>query len=92
MLTFEGQAIIHRISPTPLLAVIPGNDVLVSTASQIDAFHKVKEPRQLCVLEGCGHFDMYVGNHFKENIKVQLQFLEKHVKQDTKLAVGPRIR
>uniref|UniRef100_A0A0D2YG25 Uncharacterized protein n=1 Tax=Fusarium oxysporum (strain Fo5176) TaxID=660025 RepID=A0A0D2YG25_FUSOF len=28
MLSFEGQSMIHRVSPTPLLFVVPGNDVL----------------------------------------------------------------
>jgi fermentation-respiration switch protein FrsA (DUF1100 family) len=80
MLTFEGQAMIHRISPTPLLFVIPSNDHLVSTASQMNAFEKAREPKQLLILEGCGHFNIYIGEHFKKNIKAQLEFLEKHVK------------
>jgi fermentation-respiration switch protein FrsA (DUF1100 family) len=80
MLTFEGQAMIHRISPTPLLFVVPGNDVLVSTASQMYAFENARKPKQLHYLEGCGHFDLYVGDHFRKNIKGQLEFLEKYVK------------
>ncbi|KAH7078417.1 alpha/beta superfamily hydrolase [Paraphoma chrysanthemicola] len=80
MLTFEGQAMIHRISPTPLLFIVPGNDVLVKTATQLDAFEKAREPKQLHVIEGAGHFDVYIGEYFKENIKVQLEFLEKYLK------------
>ncbi|CAN9250556.1 unnamed protein product [Alternaria alternata] len=80
MLTFEGQAIIHRISPTPLLFVVPGNDVLVSTDSQMSAFEKAREPKQLHYLEGCGHFDLYLGDHFKKNIQAQITFLDTYVK------------
>lgn len=80
MLSFEAQGMIHRVSPTPLLFVIPGNDVLVSTKSQMDAFNKAREPKQLHYLEGCGHFDVYLGDFFCNNIKVQLEFLERHVK------------
>jgi fermentation-respiration switch protein FrsA (DUF1100 family) len=80
MLTFEGQAMIHRISPTPLLFVVPGNDVLVSTASQMSAFEKAREPKQLHYLEGCGHFDLYLGDHFKKNIQAQIAFLKTYVK------------
>ncbi|UPK96810.1 hypothetical protein LCI18_007745 [Fusarium solani-melongenae] len=80
MLSFEAQAMIHRISPTPLLFVIPGNDILVSTSSQMDAFNKAREPKRLHYLEGCGHFDIYLGDYFKDNIKAQIQFLERYIK------------
>ncbi|KAF5603997.1 alpha beta superfamily hydrolase [Fusarium pseudocircinatum] len=80
MLSFEGQSMIHRVSPTPLLFIVPGNDVLVRTTSQMDAFNKAREPKQLLYLEGCGHFGLYTGDYFEENIKVQIDFLERYVK------------
>ncbi|KAG4253093.1 hypothetical protein FPRO03_07053 [Fusarium proliferatum] len=83
MLLFEGQAMIHRISPTPLLFVVPGNDVLVKTEYQMDAFNKASEPKQLLYLDGCGHFDLYVGDYFKQNIKAQIEFLDRHVKSQS---------
>jgi fermentation-respiration switch protein FrsA (DUF1100 family) len=79
MLEFESQSMIHRITPTPLLMVVPGNDVLVSTSSQLVAFGKAKEPKQLLYLEGAGHFDIYEDEYFEKNIRVQLEFLKKHV-------------
>ncbi|KAG7420068.1 hypothetical protein ACKAV7_003960 [Fusarium commune] len=80
MLSFEAQSMIHRLSPTPLLFVVPGNDILVRTASQMDAFNKAREPKQLLYLDGCGHFDLYTGEYYKENIKVQIEFLDRYVK------------
>ncbi|KAF5253227.1 hypothetical protein FANTH_1823 [Fusarium anthophilum] len=80
MLSFEAQSMIHRVSPTPLLFVVPGNDVLVRTASQMDAFNKAREPKQLLYLDGCGHFDLYTGDYFEQNIKVQIKFLDRYVK------------
>ncbi|KAH6695699.1 alpha/beta superfamily hydrolase [Plectosphaerella plurivora] len=80
MLSFEAQGMIHRVSPTPLLFVVPGNDVLVSTASQMDAYSKAREPKQLHYIEDCGHFDIYLNDFFRNNIAAQLQFLEKYVK------------
>lgn len=79
MLGFEGQSMIHRISPTPLLMIIPDNDVLVSTLSQMDAFNKAREPKQLHCLKDCGHFDIYIGDHFRDNIKAQIDFLNRYV-------------
>lgn len=69
----------HRISPTPLLMVVPGNYVLVSFSSQIDAFNKAKEPKQLHYLKDCGHFDIYIRGHFRDNIKAQIDFLNRYV-------------
>ncbi|KAI9036911.1 alpha/beta hydrolase [Aspergillus affinis] len=77
MLAFEGPGLAHRISPTPLLMVVPGNDILVTTASQMAAYEKAREPKQLLYMDGAGHFDIYTGNWFEENIKVQIEFLGK---------------
>jgi fermentation-respiration switch protein FrsA (DUF1100 family) len=77
MLTFEGQSIVHRISPTPLLMVVPGNDILVTTASQMAAYEKAREPKQLLYIDGAGHFDIYTGIWFEQNIQGQLEFLGK---------------
>lgn len=79
MLEFEAQAMIHRVSPTPLLMVIPGNDVLVTTSSQLVAFGKAREPKQLVYMEGAGHFDIYTGEAFERNITAQLEFLRSHL-------------
>ncbi|PTB34874.1 hypothetical protein M441DRAFT_180496 [Trichoderma asperellum CBS 433.97] len=79
MLEFESQSMIHRVSPTPLLMVIPGNDILVSTSSQLVAFGKAKEPKQLVYLEGAGHFDIYEDSYFEGNIQAQLEFLRENV-------------
>jgi pimeloyl-ACP methyl ester carboxylesterase len=77
MLLFEGHTVIHRISPTPLLMVIPGNDVTVKTASQLMAYEKAREPKEMLYLEGCGHFDIYSGSAFEQNIRVQIDFLKR---------------
>ena len=73
----EPQAVIHRISPTPLLMVVPENDATVKTTSQLAAFAKAKEPKELAVINGAGHFDIYSGKFFEENIAAQLAFLER---------------
>ncbi|ODM16568.1 hypothetical protein SI65_08075 [Aspergillus cristatus] len=79
MLRFEPQAYMHRIAPTPFLMVIPGDDVTVKTSSQVEAFEKAREPKQMLFLEGAGHFDIYQGEWFERNIRVQVEFLKKHV-------------
>lgn len=79
MLKFEPQAMIHRIAPTPFLMVIPGNDVTVRTSSQLEAFGKAREPKQMLFLDGAGHFDVYEGECFERNISCQIEFLKTHL-------------
>ena len=79
MLKFEPQAMIHRIAPTPFLMVIPGNDVTVRTSSQLEAFGKAREPKQMLFLDGAGHFDVYEGECFERNVSCQIEFLKTHL-------------
>jgi fermentation-respiration switch protein FrsA (DUF1100 family) len=79
MLAFEGQSMVHRISPTPLLMVIPGNDILVTTASQMATYEKAREPKQLLYMDGAGHFDIYSGDWFEQNVEGQIKFLRERL-------------
>ncbi|KAJ5645765.1 hypothetical protein N7490_002137 [Penicillium lividum] len=69
ILAFKGQGIVHRISPTPLLMVVPGNDILVTTASQMATYEKARDPKQLLYIDGAGHFDIYTRDYFEQNIQ-----------------------
>lgn len=73
----EPQAVIHRISPTPLLMVVPEKDITVKTSSQLAAFEKAQEPKELVMIQNAGHFDIYSGEAFEENISAQLRFLDR---------------
>lgn len=77
MCNFDAKSIIHRIAPTPLLMVVADNDVTVPTAEQLLAYQQALEPKNIAVIQDAGHFDVYVGKKFEENITVQLQFLNK---------------
>lgn len=72
----EPQAFIHRISPTPLLMVVGDNDLCIPTNTQLAMYAKALEPKRLHVVRGAGHFDVYYGKAFEENIGVQLDFLK----------------
>jgi fermentation-respiration switch protein FrsA (DUF1100 family) len=57
--------------------VVPGNDILVTTASQMATYEKAREPKQLLYIDDAGHFDVYTGDWFELNIKGQIEFLGK---------------
>lgn len=77
MLSFEPQSVIHRISPTPLLMIIPSKYITVSTAVQLAGFEKAREPKEKVVLDGAGHFDIYSDEYFEQNIAAQIGFLRR---------------
>jgi len=79
LLSFEPQATIHRIAPTPLLMVVADSDTCIPTADQLATYQKALEPKELHVLRNVGHFDVYDGPGFENNVKVQIDFLKKNL-------------
>ena len=77
MVLSEPQAVIHRISLTPLLMVVPEKDITVKASSQLAAFEKAQEPKELVMTRCADHLDIYSGEAFEENISVQLRFLNR---------------
>jgi fermentation-respiration switch protein FrsA (DUF1100 family) len=58
---------------------IAENDVLTPTHIALDVFSKAKEPKQLNILRGAGHFDGYTGPWFENNSKTQVEFFKKYL-------------
>lgn len=54
---YEPGRFVDLISPTPLLMTIAENDVLTPTHLALDVYQRAKEPKQLNLLRGAGHFD-----------------------------------
>lgn len=69
-------AMIHLISPTPLLLTVLLNDVLTPPDIALEAYNNAREPKQLQLLQG-GHFDAYHGPTFETNVATQAEFLKK---------------
>ena len=72
----EPMAFIHRISPVPLLFVSAAKDNTSPYEAQMRAFALAQEPKKLHVFEECGHYDLYSGEPMKQNIAVQIAWLQ----------------
>lgn len=81
---FEPGLYIGHISPTPLLMVVADGDMVTPADLALDAYARAKEPKQLHIIPG-GHFDGYQGQHFAENLRVQIDFLTKQFFTKAKL-------
>ncbi len=79
LLSHEPRAFIHRVAPTPLLMVVVDNDETVRTTHQLAAYQQALEPKQLYVVRNFGHFGVYDGLGFEENVNVQVNFLRKNL-------------
>ncbi|KAF7895816.1 uncharacterized protein EAF01_009778 [Botrytis porri] len=82
LVSFEPVSVVHRISPTPLLVVAADRDHTSATAQQLKLYAAALEPKELVLLQNTDHFMPYVGATFKKNIKAQLDFLAKVLRDD----------
>ncbi|KAK3686716.1 hypothetical protein LTR37_019553 [Vermiconidia calcicola] len=73
----DPSAHIARIAPTPLLMTIAEQDILTPTDLALEAYSRAREPKQINILPGAGHFDGYTGKWFDTNAGCQTEFLEK---------------
>ncbi|KAH6643494.1 DltD N-terminal domain protein [Boeremia exigua] len=74
---YEPYDLVPRISPTPLLLTVGSTDDVTPVEFALDAFDRAGEPKELHILEACGHFDSYDGELFNINIKRQVDFLKR---------------
>jgi uncharacterized protein len=55
---YEPAAFIHRISPTPLLMIVPTGDILTPAEDALEAYARALEPKKLVLVPG-EHYDVY---------------------------------
>jgi fermentation-respiration switch protein FrsA (DUF1100 family) len=56
--------------------VVAEKEHTIPVDQQLDAFEQATEPKQIHIVKGQGHFGIYYGDGFKENIQVQLDWLK----------------
>ncbi len=59
--------------------VIADQDTAVYVPTQMETFDRAKEPKELLLLKGTGHFEPYSGDSFEVNVEAQLKFLKAHL-------------
>lgn len=71
-------AFVPKISPTPLLMIVADHDTTTPTELQRAAFEAGNEPKQLVVVEGCGHYDVYL-SRFNESALPARDWFIRHL-------------
>lgn len=59
---YEPAAFIERISPTPLLMIVPLEDTMTPAEDALEAYHRAHEPKDLITVRGT-HYSVY-SEHF----------------------------
>ena len=77
-LEYSPAANIHRISPTPLLMIVAGNDTLTPTDLAVAAYERALEPKAL-VITGGAHFDAYTEPGLSETAIPAVDWFERYL-------------
>ena len=78
-LSFHPEWVVDKISPRPILFITTDNDRLVPPQESETLYAKAGEPKKLVVLQGYGHYEVYVDPAFTEVMDETLHWFETHL-------------
>jgi dipeptidyl aminopeptidase/acylaminoacyl peptidase len=59
VIEWRPEALVHRLSPRPLLVIMAARDTRVPPEQSLRLFERAREPKSLVVLEGVEHHEVY---------------------------------
>jgi len=74
---YEPAAFIERISPTPLLMIVPTKDLLTPSEDALAAYHRALEPKKLLTVPG-DHYVVYT-TYFEETSQAARDWFVTHL-------------
>jgi uncharacterized protein len=89
-LEYNPAANIHRISPTPLLMIVAGNDTVTPTDLAIAAYERALEPKSLVITSGV-HFDAYTEPGLSETAIPAVDWFERYLLGRQPVEIGQRL-
>ncbi|KAJ2905981.1 uncharacterized protein MKZ38_003464 [Zalerion maritima] len=69
------EALIERISPTPLLMVVARDDRVCGADLALKAYQRALEPKEVRIVEA-GHYSVYTGEKFEGLVEGEVQWLK----------------
>ena len=76
---FNPEWIVDQISPRPILFITSLDDRLVPPEESEQLYKHAGEPKKLVVLEGVGHYEVYVEPAFSEVMKETLDWYQTYL-------------
>jgi dipeptidyl aminopeptidase/acylaminoacyl peptidase len=78
-LGFNPEWIVDKIAPRPVLFITSDNDRLVPPEESLSLYARAGEPKELVMLKGCGHYEVYEGEPFRQVMAATLAWYRKHL-------------
>ena len=78
-LGFHPEWIVDKIAPRPVLFITSDNDRLVPPDESESLYAKAGEPKKLIVLKGWGHYEVYAGEAFRQDIASTLAWYQHYL-------------
>ena len=75
MVMWQPFTLWQRLSPTPVMFIVPELDRLCPLDSQLRGFEALKEPKRVHVEPGRGHMDILTGEHLPSLMQLQVEFV-----------------
>ena len=63
----------------PILIVGAEQDIVNPISESYSLYEKAKEPKELLIIEGASHFDVYSGDYFVQAVNKQISWFNKHL-------------
>jgi len=76
---FNPEWIVGHISPRPILFITSDEDRLVLPEESEQLYANAGEPKKLIVLEGCGHYEVYVEPFFSQVMEATLDWYQRYL-------------
>ena len=78
-LGFHPEWVVDKIAPRPVLFIATDDDRLVPPEESQALYDRAGEPKKLVVLEGYGHYEVYVEPAFSEVMAETLAWFREHL-------------
>jgi dipeptidyl aminopeptidase/acylaminoacyl peptidase len=78
-LEFHPEWVVDKIAPRPVLFITAGDDRLVPPDESRSLYARAGEPKRLVVIPGCGHYEVYAGEPFRQVMGATLAWVHQHL-------------
>lgn len=78
-LEFHPEWVVDKISPRPVLFITTDDDRLVPPDESIALYEKAGEPKKLVMLKGWGHYEVYVGEAYRQVMDPTVAWFKEHL-------------
>ena len=79
ILTYKPEAVVHMISPRPVLFFAMGNDTISVVDECLSMYEKAQQPKKLVVFDDALHFDMYRSPFFERMMEESVGWYQEYL-------------